>query len=120
MPRRKRYSKAMERELTTGEYMEMLLGHGEVKGSDFETPFLKRAAWEHHREELMSVCGEGIRPDAFWQFEHPAMHDAGTGERLEYLRKHGLLEPWEEARLKAWEEMRKGDTSGDHDNGLFE
>ncbi|MFW6113352.1 MAG: hypothetical protein ACOC78_00310 [Actinomycetota bacterium] len=107
MPRKKRDPKKISRELANDEYWEMLLGHGEVDGSVFETIFTKRAAWNLHREELLAVCPAGIRPDAFCQFEHPGMHDSWDEERVEYLRREGLLSPEEEAAIKSREDIRK-------------
>ena len=105
MPRKKRESKMRDRELTNNEYWEMLLGGS---GSEYENVFLKRASWTQHREELLSLCPVGVRPDAWWEFEAPAgdytRHDHESEE--DFLRRHKLLEPWEEAQLEAEKKIR--------------
>jgi hypothetical protein len=77
--------------------------------SCFETPILRRAAWFKHREELMASRSAGSRPGGFWWYEARERPREGESQ-ADCLKRLGLLEPWEEAQLAAWESIRR---SGD-------
>lgn len=60
-----------------------------------------RRLWVLHREEVMQeyrndLKNPGWRPFAWWRFEQNIEPSTFKyGERLEYMREHKLLEPWE-------------------------
>lgn len=134
MPRKKRIDKMKPRELTMQQFMDLWCGGG---GEAFESPFLRRAAYFEHREELMEATPPGMRPAAFFDFEaseprrvigreerfepyshRPAKVKCSCGEMHmgyscilerdeDYLRRLDLLTPEEEAELAAIKAMRE-------------
>jgi hypothetical protein len=109
MPRKRRTAKARRTELTYDQENELLYGPPGAALSDFESPFLRRAAWYEHREDLMADPTPGMRPWGWWAYE-------GGGQRPEdeaaELRRMGKLEPWEEAQLEAMNDVgRHGERS---------
>jgi len=102
MPRSRRLAKTRRTELTEFQFWELLLGPGNDRGiSDFESPFLRRAAWYEHREELMEAPTPGMRPWGFWEYEvghHPA--DVGIDGQAAELKRLGLLSDSEKGLLE--------------------
>lgn len=116
----KRRRRRQRRELTEGQFWELMLGPPApdreaftspypAKRSAFESPFLRRAAWNEHKAEIMEGHNPGTRPWAWWEYEvgkQPRAADsdveAATLERL------GKLEDWERAQLEALKRLAKG------------
>ena len=108
MPRTRRMAKTRKTELTLDQEDELLLGPGGKGISDFESPFLRRAAWYEHREDLMADPTPGMRPWGFWEFEvghHPA--DVGIDGQAKELRRLGLLSDEEKGLLSAMKGLGK-------------
>ena len=64
----------------------------------------ERRAWELNRRDYMEDIEAGSRPDAWWEFDAPEprrMADGLYEDQEDYLRRLGLLEPWEVAELDA-------------------
>lgn len=68
----------------------------------------ERLAWRTHRDKLMSLQDEwgglesyglGDRPSAWWKFDAPEPRKSDETS-LEYLKRHGLLNPGEEAKTR--------------------
>jgi len=109
MPRSRRKAKS-RRELTEGQYFELLIGPG-GPGSAFDSPFLRRAAWYEHKEELMEGDGPGQRPWGYWEYEF-GQHFEKSDDEVKALRRRGLLSASEEAQLLAIKELRKSKDRG--------
>src|SRR5207253_1636546 len=82
------------RELTEPQFWELDLGP-DPRGSAFASEFLRRAAWETHRADLMEGGNYGTRPAGFWWYDAPPIEapdfDSPEDARLRYLATHGLL-----------------------------
>ncbi|MDI6871228.1 MAG: hypothetical protein QME79_07705 [Bacillota bacterium] len=107
--RRRRRVKRRD-ELTDGEFWDLMLDRKWREGSSFESPFLRKAAWLAHREELLEGhVGEGVRPGAWWEYDAPGqpliltdgreeghlaalvrLGEATPGEVRQFLREHAL------------------------------
>lgn len=98
MPRKRRRGIRRTTELTWWQEAELIWGPDGP--SQFETPFLARAAWYTHREVLMENCAAGQRPAGYWAYEAPERPRAGESD-ADALARLGLLEDWEVAELKA-------------------
>jgi len=107
MPRLRRMAKTRRTELTHDQFFELWLGPSGLTPdgreiSDFESPFLRRAAWYANREALMEDPTPGMRPWGFWEYEighHPA--DVGMDGQAKELRHLKLLSDSEKAQLEA-------------------
>jgi hypothetical protein len=103
----KRRRRQQRRELTLDQEMELLCGPGATTPdgrvvSDFESPFVRRAAWYEHKADLMEDNPPGMRPWAFWEYEvghQPA--DVGMEGQARELRRLGLLSDEEKGLLWA-------------------
>jgi hypothetical protein len=108
----KRKAKTHRDEFTDPQFFELRDGPDPFHPA-FASPFLQRAAYYEHKEELMESDGPGQRCWGWWEYEaggqHPATYDDGT----KWLRRHGLLSASEEAQLQAEKELRKGRGKGD-------
>ncbi len=127
MPRKRRTSKSRPTELNHLQYFDLWLDEYRGKwrkNSPFESPFDRRVAWFANRDELLANHNAGDRPAGWWDYEAPEprpligqrefpgkvlcwcgeLHDGFVCEYegdKDYLRRLGLLEPWEEADLEA-------------------
>jgi hypothetical protein len=75
--------------------------------STFASPFLRRAAWEHYKDELMQDCPPGRRPGGFWWYSAPERPREDESQ-ADCLRRLGLLQAWEVAELAAIESIKQG------------
>ena len=138
MPRKRRKAKVRTGEMSNDQFWELKLGlpgpdseaftsPHRLRRSAFESPFLRRAAWYQHRDELMEFHVAGQRPWAWWEFEaserprkairkvkvsvpEPRMGQYDEFEEDEEdqaaaLKRLGLLEPWEAGQLAAWADI---------------
>jgi hypothetical protein len=83
-----------------------LLWGPDTRQSYFESPLARRAAYFGHREMVLGHVHAGQRPWAFYEYELRE-HPPEISNQAPFLRGKGLLEPWEEAQLQAWESIRK-------------
>jgi len=118
MPRKRQRVKARW-EVTSDQKLELVFGPPSFTDSEafspelperlrscFESPFLRRAAWFRHRDELMADRGAGSRPGGFWWYEAPTRPREGESEAA-CLGRLGLLEDWEKAQITAWKSIRR-------------
>ncbi|MHB8780327.1 MAG: hypothetical protein ACYC55_02930 [Candidatus Geothermincolia bacterium] len=132
MPRKRRASKAKITELTYQQFFDLWLHrYGEKwrEDSPFENPFMRRVAWFANRDEIMTSSNAAMRSAGWWDYEAPEprrllgqpafpgkllctcgeFHDGFICEfesDEDYLRRLGLLEPWEEAELEAMKRLK--------------
>jgi len=143
MATKKRRKIAKRGELTTDQFFSLLLGDVKHDPPTFESPFMRRAAWYEHRDEMMTDWDHaGVRPQAWWDYDAPEpLKVIGKKEmfipltkepeevhclcgeihmgyicvyedEVEYLRRMGFLEDWEEAELEVCRKIRERNKAG--------
>lgn len=120
MPRKRVRSKKRNKgELTEDQACHLLCGMCVWPEFPFKNEEERRRLWEQNRDWLITRCvagGEftdrepGTRPTAWWDYEAPEPLRAGESE-YEYLKRLGLLLPWEAKQLK-------GDENGNESAGF--
>lgn len=86
MPRRRLHGKRRAEELTTDQYWELLIGPRGADVSAFESTAEARAAWRTHREDMLSVCPAGQRPEGFWKYEARGKRQPGERDDVALIR----------------------------------
>jgi hypothetical protein len=104
MPRVRRRGKQRLRDLDFDQLGDLLWGP-DSRHSYFESPLTRRAAYFEHRERVLEHHNAGQRPWAFYEYELRE-HPPEISNQAPFLRRKGLLEPWEEAQIAAWESIR--------------
>jgi hypothetical protein len=95
-------------DLTPDQLQELWLGPSPRRGSLFRTREELRAAWDRGRDYVMATWGRnGRRPQAWWEFEAPALGLRWPGVDREHrvLYEAGVLGAEEIAQLKAVGEL---------------
>ena len=97
-----------EPDLTRDQVQELWLGPSPRRGSLFRTREELRAAWDRGRDYVMATWGRnGRRPQAWWEFEAPALglRWPGVDRERRVLYEAGVLGAEEIAQLKAMGEL---------------
>src|ERR1700687_3814217 len=102
MPRSRRRLRARVGDLTPDQEWELLQGPNLREGSaDFADDEAREEAWCANRESLLQLVNEGTRPWGWWRYESGLEEGHWpSGHEAEWLRKQGLLTPWEAQQLE--------------------
>jgi len=78
----------------------LIFGEPFLPGLGFRSSEEMKVAWDVHRERLLAAYPGVMRPFASWKFDLlPVYGGLKSGEsKYDYLVRHGLLEPAEDAR----------------------
>ena len=117
MPVKRRSAKRRVHEFSWEVWMDLSLGPNE-RWKVFEDDAERRAAWEVHRERLMTGINPGKRPDAWWTFESPEPYDRAVPECLQLYRIGELKGRELERCMAIWQShIGKGLQYGYHQRG---
>lgn len=95
--------------LTEAQFWYLLIGPKGKRDDAFTSLLEARAAWYQHKAAIFEDWDKpGDRPYGWWKFESKVPQPDDNEGRVIALRQMGVLEPWEAARLQAWEAIRKG------------
>lgn len=106
MPRKRRRERGRLGALDLEQEMELEIGP-DHRQSSFVDDEARAEMWFGHREELLAEGPAGQRPWGWWRYESGLKPGERPQDEVAWLRKQGLLTPFEEAELENRRRLRE-------------